>query len=241
MISYLPVTVALFAAGATFAGGRFALRTGHDHTWLPGFSAGAVLGVALFDLVPEARDLNPQRAYAAALVGFALYTILYRLLPAYSDSASCEPNAGGASRADAALVSFAMHSLLDGFAIGLAFKVSGAIGAVTSIAVLAHDFVDGVNTVSMALRNTNRPKHVNGWLIIDALAPVVGAASAGFVAVSGHVLGTLLGLFGGFFLYIGACDLLVEGWKQKRSPATIGLAGLGAGAIYVIVHIAGVN
>jgi zinc transporter ZupT len=104
--------------------------------------------------------------------------------------------------------SLSAHSFLDGFAIGLAFKVSAAVGAIVSAAVLAHDFSDGINTVSIILRNKGDNRSAFGWLLIDAAAPVAGAASTLMLPFPQTALGLCLALFAGVFLYIGASDLL---------------------------------
>jgi hypothetical protein len=56
----MAILIALVASLATLIGGAFALKF-RDHLHLIlGFSAGAVAGVALFDLLPEAIDLGIQ-------------------------------------------------------------------------------------------------------------------------------------------------------------------------------------
>ena len=41
--------------------------------------------------------------------------------------------------------------IMDGVGIGLAFQVSNAVGIVVAVAVIAHDFCDGLNTVGLML------------------------------------------------------------------------------------------
>ena len=72
---------------ATILGGWFALHREDRLHLILGFSAGAVLGVALFDLLPEAMDLATTR-YAASTValligvGFFAFTLLNRMIAA---------------------------------------------------------------------------------------------------------------------------------------------------------------
>jgi ZIP family zinc transporter len=229
------------AFAATMLGGTFALiRRDRLHLIL-GFSAGAVLGVALFDLLPEAFDLAAKR-YATATVtlfvatGFFSFMFLNRVLLLHPEdqAEAAAPRRSGALGA----ASLSLHSFLDGVGIGLAFKVSTAVGAVMAAAVLAHDFSDGINTVTVVLKNRGRGLRALRWLAVDAVAPVGGVASTYLFTLSEVKLGIVLALFCGFFLYIGASDLLPES-HHRHPKALTGLMNIaGATGIWLAIHFA---
>src|SRR3954454_12425594 len=158
-------------------GGVFALfRRDRLHLIL-GFSAGAVLGVALFDLLPEATDLAHSRYSTATVtlfvaIGFFSFMFLNRILLLHPEDH--DDDAAPRRSAPFGAGSLSLHSFLDGVGIGLAFKVSTAVGAVVAAAVLAHDFSDGINTVTMILKNRGRSWRAARWLLLDAVAPVLG-------------------------------------------------------------------
>ena len=54
--------------------------------------------------------------------------------------------------------SLSIHSFLDGAAIGLGFQISAAVGAIVAVAVLVHDFSDGINTVNLIMKNGGTKK-----------------------------------------------------------------------------------
>lgn len=224
------------AVVATFLGGSFALvRRDRLHLVL-GFSAGAVLGVALFDLLPEATELGREH-YAASTpalfvgAGFFLYLLLGRVMLLH-------PDTDGARRGALGAASLSLHSFLDGVGIGLAFKVSTAVGAVVAAAVLAHDFSDGINTVTVVLKNKGRGLRALAWLAVDALAPLAGVASTTLFTLSEAKLGLVLALFCGFFLYIGASDLIPESHHRHPKRLTGALNVLGASVIWLTIHLA---
>ena len=131
---------------------------------------------------------------------------------------------------------------MDGVAIGLAFKVSPAVGIPVALAVIAHDFCDGVNTVSLMLVHRNTTFRSVAMLALDALAPVLGMASTLFFQVPPSVLILYLGFFAGFLLYIGASDILPEAHSQAGPSAAISLIGitcLGAAFMFVAARAAG--
>lgn len=225
---------------STFLGGLFALRFRDRLHLVLGFSAGAVVGVAFFDLLPEAIALASP-AFSVATVtsvvalGFLLYLFLDRvaILHAHADEH------GHGERGVLGAGSLSLHSFLDGAAIGLAFQVSPAVGAIVAAAVLVHDFSDGINTVNLVVKNGGSRAAALRWLAADALAPVLGIASTLFFSLPASALGIILALFCGFFIYIGASDLLPESHHRHPAVWTTIATALGIGVLYAAVTLAG--
>ena len=136
--------------------------------------------------------------------------------------------------------SFSFHSFLDGIAVGLAFQVSTAVGIIIAVAVITHGFSDGINTVNMILKNNGGKKQAFRWLFIDALAPVLGIISTLFFTLQSSSLGFILALFAGFFLYIGACDLLPESHHSHPTFWTTFTTILGFLVLFGAIKLAGV-
>ncbi len=236
-----------FAAGAcaaTFGGGALALRLRDRLHLILGFSAGAIVALAFFDLLPEAirigaGRLEPATVLAVAGAGFFAYAILDRaiLLHVHRDGEAL--HGVHEHRQWLGAASLSAHSVMDGFAIAVAFRASPAIGIVVAAAVLAHDFSDGVNTVNLVLVNKGLPRQALRWLVTDALAPLIGAAIGLAIALPAGAISPLLGCFAGFFLYIGASDLLPESFHAHPRALTTVTTLLGAGLLYLVVRLAG--
>ncbi len=235
---------------STFLGGMFALRFKDKLHLILGFSAGAIIGVAFFDLLPEAIHLGSKNydvAYITSIValGFISYTILDRFIFFHSHGGD-EHNHGEeiekhvSKRGILGAGSLSLHSFLDGAAIGLAFQVSSAVGAIVAIAVLVHDFSDGINTINLVLKNSGSRSQAFKWLLIDAIAPVLGVVSTLFFSVPESTLGIILAVFSGFFLYIGASDLLPESHHSHPTAWTTIATVIGITVLYGAIHLAGV-
>ena len=234
------ILISIFTFIATFLGGLFALRfKDHLHLIL-GFSAGAVIGVAFFDLLPEAIELsssyNISLTTSLIALGFLIYMILDRTLIARCHEGKCENKSHKGFLGAASLVT---HSFLDGIAIGLAFQVSGAVGIIMSIAVIVHDFSDGINTVNVVIKSAGSKKDSIVWLALCALAPALGITATLFFTLSSSTLGLILAIFCGFFLYIGASDLLPESHHAHPTKWTTFLTVVGALVIYIAIRLAG--
>ena len=240
---------------ATYAGGLFALRLKDRLHLVLGFSAGAVVGVAFFDLIPEAIAFGQKFHTPATLLcwtaaGFLLYLVLDRMQfflghgghhhhdhGSYTQLPGQLPGQRLAQRGSFGAASLSAHSLLDGIAIGIAFQASASIGAVVTIAVLAHDFSDGINTTSIVLKNGGSRQQALRWLLADALAPALGIGATFLVTIPQQALGLALALFGGFFLYIGASDLIPESHHAHPKLLTTAMTLFGAAVIYVAVAL----
>ena len=228
--------LALIAGAAFFStlfGGLLALKLRDKLHLILGFSAGAVIGVAFFDLLPEAivfgeKFHSPAVILSFTALGFLSYLVLDRIQLFHGGAAPRGPFAAGV---------LCIHSLLDGVAIGLAFQTSHQVGIVVAIAVLTHDFSDGINTMSIMLKNQGRRSQALSWLIADALAPVLGIASTYFFVLPGDGFGTALALFAGFFLYIGASDLIPESYHAHPKFLTTAMTLAGAAMLYLAIAL----
>lgn len=229
---------------STMLGGALALRMRDRLHLVLGFSAGAVVAVAFFDLVPEALHLAAGTYDASAVlsfvaIGFFLYLFLDRVLLLHGHTHEGGEAHQTESRGHVRAGSLSLHSFLDGVGVGLAFQVNATVGLVVAAAVLAHDFSDGINTVSVIVRHGGQYKKAMRWLVVDAAAPFFGVLVTLLFTVSQDSLSLLLALFAGFFLYIGASDLIPESHHQHPRFLTTAMTILGALVLYIIIYFAG--
>lgn len=213
-MTLIPLAFGLAAMVATFAGGLLALRLRHRIGLVLGLTAGIVVGVALFDLVPEALELAADRWSVRALMAFtalglAGYMLLDRLLAKI-------PRAAAVSwRGDLGPAMLCLHSLMDGLGIGVAFQIDTAAGWMIALAVLTHDVADGVNTVSLSLAARSEAA-ARRWLVLNGVAPMLGVIIGMAISIPSTMLAPLMALFAGIFLYIGACELVPR--SQSLDP-----------------------
>jgi len=240
------VLLSLATTFSTSAGGLCAFGVRDRLHLALGFTAGALMGVVAFDLLPEVFALSHQlgsdgqAAMVALACGFLLFHAVEKFVLVHAvhegDYAAHDHPAVGVLSA-AALIG---HSVMDGVGIGLAFQVSQPVGVAVAVAVIAHDFCDGLNTVSLMLVHGNTPARALGMLMLDALAPVLGAVATLAFSVPPEALVLYLGFFAGFLLYIGASDILPQAHSRAGPAAAstlIVLTALGAVFVYVVIHM----
>jgi len=204
----LPVILSITTFFSTLTGGITALRNQKRLNLIMGYTAGVLLGVVAFDVLPEISNitnkynLNITHSMVALVLGFLLFHILEKTILMHHGHENqygehTHPHAGIAGA-----IALSGHSFLDGIGIGLAFQVNNTVGITVAIAVIAHDFSDGLNTVVFMLRHKNRSRNAFKMLLVDALAPVIGAASTLLFTLSQSWLAIYLGFFAGFLLYM---------------------------------------
>jgi ZIP family zinc transporter len=243
-----PLWLSLATVISTVAGGLCALRLRARLHLLLGFAAGVLFGVVAFDLWPESLEQSRrlsgdgQIAMVALLAGFVLFHGLKRFTlgrHTHGDDGPAHRQRALGTVSTLALVS---HSVMDGVGIGLGFQVSPAVGITVAVAVIAHDFCDGLNTVSLMLLHRHSTRSALRMLALDALAPLLGAASTLAFSVPPALLAPYLGFFAGFLLYIGVSDILPQAYARAGPAAAANLAaltGLGVLAMYGVLRWAG--
>jgi ZIP family zinc transporter len=232
-----------FTCISTFLGGLFALRYKNKIHLILGLTAGIILGVIAFDLFPEIIEktttlgVNPTYPMIALVAGFLIFHIAEKLLLVHH---SHEDHYGPHTHPTVGkfqALALAGHSFLDGVGIGLGFQVSAATGVIVAIAVISHDFCDGLNTVSLMLRHKNTNKQALRFLFIDAVAPALGGLSTLFFVLSEKTLLLYIGFFAGFLLYIGMSDILPEAHSKNSSLKTVSMTIIGVLIIFLITRV----
>jgi ZIP family zinc transporter len=221
---------ALSAFLMTLAGGAFAFRYRRYLEYIMAFSAGLLIGVAFLDLIPEVvsvaveRHLDVRQLMITLVVGFLAIFLLEKLTIIHSEKAHDAPgHHHHVGVVGAAGLSF--HSFLDGLAIGVGFQAGFKVGVIVLLAVVAHDFADGLNTVTFMLAARNSVWRTATLLVIDAVAPVVGALIASVVVIDPRVIAFQLAFFAGFLLYLGASDLLPHVHLRPRAALVASTVG----------------
>jgi ZIP family zinc transporter len=220
---------------SALTGGVLALRLVRQVGYVIAVGAGIRIGAAFFDLLPESVELMGDRVALAmvfAAVGFLAFYVIEKItLIHLGHETAAELDHDDAAHRHVGLIgagAMSVHSLLDGVALAAAFQASPELGFVIGIVVVIHRFGDGIGIVSLLLANRVPRTTAMRWVFLVSLAPVLGAAVTAFFVIPDDVLGALLATFAGFFLYVGAAELLPEAHRTEGSRWVIGatLAGV---------------
>ena len=232
------IIFSLLALTSTLSGGLLVTKLRNKLGTIMAFASGVLIAVPLFDLIPESLNLAANTDIPTHYLMYAIaigFIILYILDRYFSVLRICQDNTcknvhhkrGGLWGA----IELSVHSFMDGFAIGTGFHFNFNVGIIVAVAVIAHDFSDGISTVTVMLHSGNSLKSSMRMLALDAIAPVMGAITAIFIRIPEIYVIFLLSFFSGGFLYIGASDLLPEAHEQN--PPLVSLVSSIAGFILI--------
>jgi ZIP family zinc transporter len=240
-MKFYPIILSFITFFATLLGGYVASRNRKRFGVIAAFSAGVLIAVPLFQLLPASLKLADnlgtptQNVLYMTGLGFVFLYMLERLLSVKKIRSGdgwkyVRHSTGGIYGAS----ELALHSFIDGFAIGVGFHFDFQIGMIVALAVIFHDFPDGMNIVTVMLNSGNSLKSSMRMLLLDAVTPVLGATMSLFITLFDRYLVYLLPFFAGGFLYLGASDLLPEAHDETSPAVAFGISVAG----FVVVFLA---
>lgn len=240
----IAIGLAAITALATSAGGFLALRSRDRLHLVLGLSAGLLLGLVAFDLLPEVFELNVKTfgnvrvVSIAFVIGFLTLHFAEQIFgshePAESDYGHEHKHSVNIAGTLGALA-MGGHVFLDGVALGLAFKVSNALGMAVFIAILSHAFSDGLNTVSLLIKSGHWTKRAITLLGLDAVMRISGATLGTYVVINDPTLAIYLAMFSGFVVYLATSHILPEAHSRHPSKITMLATITGVVAMWLIV------
>lgn len=180
------------------------------HIWrLLAFGSGVLLGIAFLHLLPEAVALSGKSAGLALLITFVALFAAENVTMVHACEDFLTPPKSPLVPIGA-MAALALHAGIDGMAIGVGLRQNAVLGGVISIGVILHKFADGLTLTSL-LRAAGYSK-TKGWILASllALSTPIGAflSFLGARLLSPAVIGPVLGVAAGSFIYVGAADLL---------------------------------
>ena len=184
-------------------------------TWLVptlvSYAVGALLGVALLELLPQALvTLAPQPVFGTLLFGILTFFVLEKLaLWRHCHTHECEvhrPSAG-----PLVLIGDAAHNFMDGAVIGATVLTSVPLAISTAVAVLAHEIPHEVGDFAILLNAGFTRRRA---LLFNAAAEAAGlvGAALSFVALDAtpRVVPYFLAFAVASFLYVAMSDLIPD-------------------------------
>lgn len=240
----IALLLAAVTALATSLGGFIALRSRDRLHLVLGLSAGLLLGLVAFELIPEVFSHSENTFAGVPTAAIALVAGFFGLHlfeqfsghhePAESDYGHEHHHSGNVA---GTLGGLAMggHVFLDGVALGVAFQVSNALGLTVFLAIIAHAFSDGLNTVSLLIKSGKWNKKATYLLIVDAIARVSGAAVGTYISFNSDAVSIYLALFAGILIYLATSHILPEAHARHSSRWTLAATFAGILLMWALV------
>jgi zinc and cadmium transporter len=202
--------------------------------WLVSYAVGALLGVALLDLLPEAlTSMRPTRMFGTLLGGIMTFFVLEKLvLWRHCHTHDCEVHGAPSSLI---LIGDAFHNFIDGAVIAAAVTTSFPLGVNTALAVTAHEIPQEVGDFAILLSSGYSRSRALTLNVLSGVSGVVGAVVA-FAAVEKvpRMQPYVLTFAAASFLYIAMSDLIPDlhrGRIDAKAFRQVILIGAGIGTV----------
>lgn len=232
-------------AAATLAGGAVPLRFEQHSRLFLSFSAGTLVGLALLEMIPEGLQGqgSPRLALLLVLAAFLATLLLDKLHVlhphAHAMDASCPPEEHEhPPLAMQGALGLVLHSAVDGLALATALRHSLAAATAVFVALAAHKLADGLTTVSLVLSHHHRKRQAVRLLIANVVSLALGFAAGAVLPLRERGLAALLLVLAGFFLYLGATDLIPSVTTPRCRKRDVFATSLGMAAIAAVSLLA---
>lgn len=130
-----------------------------------------------------------------------------------------------------------VHSFIEGAAIGLSFNLDFHVGIIVAIAIVAPDFCDGINAVTVMLNSKNSRKASLQMLVLVAVTPLLGVTSTLLFTIPDRYLVLIILFLVGGFLFLGASDCLPEAYEKNPPWVTVTFSLVGFVIIFAVVRV----
>lgn len=208
---------------------------------LVAFAAGTLVASALTDLIPEGVAAGGDNAYLIVIGGIVTFLILEKLLYWYHcHHGACDDHHNDNHNKAKAytylnLIGDAIHNLLDGAIIAVAFNAGTGIGITATVAVILHEIPQELGDFAILVHGGFTKSRAILFNFLSALTAIVGALLAiYFLKIFEFIEPLALAFSGGAFLYIALVDLIPELHHKPqmvKNIAQISAFLLGIGAI----------
>jgi zinc and cadmium transporter len=205
--------------------------------WLVSYAVGALLGVALLELLPRAlATLDARRVFATLLFGILSFFVLEKLaIWRHCHTHSCEVHR---SSAPLVLLGDAAHNFLDGAVIGTAAVQSIPLAVRTAVAVLAHEIPHEIGDFAILLHAGFSRRRALAFNAASAAAGVLGAAVAvAFLGALPRLEPYFLAVATASFLYVAMADLIPDlhrGTFDDNAVRQVLLVGAGIATVLLL-------
>lgn len=179
------------------------------------FAAGVLITVSMIGLLPEAVDALGEDAFLVALIAF-LFAFLFDHAVIHLHHHTHAGHDRMESSIPLVIIGDTIHNFIDGVAIAASFMIAPGLGLITALSTLLHEVPHEIGDFGILLRAKWKRKDILVVNILSASVTIVGAFFVYFFASGEGIIGFLLAISAGLFLYLGASDFLPQLGEDKK-------------------------
>ena len=212
-----------------------------------GLAVGTLLGLAFFDLLPEAVEAfeDPHQLFAIILASIFGFFVIEKIV--HHHHCRCEQNEKHAHKKPHLiinnLIGDGLHNFIDGTIIAGAFLTDFQLGLATTLAVALHEIPQELSDFSILIYSGLSKTKAITYNLLLALSSVAGAGAVFLLASRvEQIVPVLLAIAAGNFTYLAMADLIPELQEEdngRRVLEQLFWVGLGIAIIFALGKLAG--
>jgi ZIP family zinc transporter/zinc and cadmium transporter len=188
-------------------------------SYLMPFAAGVLLAVAFFHLIPESLELN-ENSILFVFIGFIIFYLMESFLFVHAGPELHHIEHFREERlqvsGQVAFVGLFLHSLIDGVIIVISFEIDRSLGIFTALGIILHELPEGITTFSLLIIGGQKKDALIKSYLVALATPAGTIISLLFIkSIPEPVIGILLALVSGTFIYVAASDLIPQTHNNK--------------------------
>ncbi len=223
----------------SFTGGALAIfgveRIKRFTHFVVSFAVGALLGVSLLELIPEAIEMaGGASVFPWVLGGIIFFFIVEKFFSWYHHHGHEDE-----VRPYAYLILWGdfLHNFIDGVILALAFLADPKLGVITTLAVVLHEIPQEIGDFGVLMHAGFSPLRALFYNFLVSLSTIFGALLTYFLGAGlSPALPFALAFIAGNFLYLASTDLIPELHEKTHVWHSLGqIVLIVAGALLVIL------
>ena len=204
------------------------------------FAAGVLLSVSLLHLIPEAEHEIGYSAFVIVLASF-LFAFFFEEFFAHLHHHEEKKHTLRKSTVPLVIFGDTIHNFIDGVAIAAAYIINPSFGLVVAFATFLHETPHEIGDFGVLMNAGWSSKKTFIANFLSALATFPGAILTLYLSsrIEG-MIGILLAISAGIFLYLGASDFLPELTEEsdrKKAWKDVLLLSLGVLLMYLLTFL----
>ncbi|ENK1244070.1 ZIP family metal transporter [Clostridium botulinum] len=172
---------------------------------LMGFSAGLMISIVIFDLIPEA--LNTW-AYFGVLIFLLLGVLIVYFIDKNTNSIDINMHKKVAFMTALGLI---LHNFPEGILMGVGFQAGSRLGLKMAIIISIHDIPEGIAVATPLIASKEKKSKTLFYVFLTAVPTLFGVFLGFYIAnISKNFLSMLLSLASGIMIYVVCAEMIPE-------------------------------
>ena len=173
-----------------------------------GFSAGLMLSIVVFDLVPEA--LNSWN-YLGTLIFLELGILVVYFIDKNTNSININMHKKVAFMTALGLI---LHNFPEGILMGVGLQAGNKLGIKMAIIISIHDIPEGIAVATPLIASNEKKSKILFYVFLTAVPTLFGVFLGTYISnISQNFLSMLLSVASGIMLYVVCAEMIPESKK----------------------------